>query len=108
VGAYTQKNGQTASSDLAEVSAVVPAAELGVATRPLGTVAHHWAQTSCAAHPVGFKGMVVAAKVLAASAVDLLADPATVAAVKEDFRKATEGKPYLSPLSADAKPQVSR
>ncbi|HUM13637.1 MAG TPA: amidohydrolase [Myxococcaceae bacterium] len=108
VGPYTQKNGQSASSDLAEVSAVVPAAELGVATRPLGTVAHHWAQTSCAAHPVGFKGMVVAAKVLAASAVDLLADPATVAAVKEDFRKATEGKPYLSPLSADAKPQVSR
>ena len=54
---YAVKNGGTASSDIGEVSAVVPLAELNVATRPLGTAAHHWAQTSCAAHPVGFKGM---------------------------------------------------
>jgi aminobenzoyl-glutamate utilization protein B len=65
---YAVKNGGTASSDIGEVSAVVPLSELNIATRPLGTVAHHWAQTSCAAHPVGFKGMLVAAKVLAASA----------------------------------------
>ncbi len=93
---------------LGEVSAVVPLAELAVATRPLGTVAHHWAQTSCAAHPIGFKGMEVAAKVLAASAIDLLTDPATVASAREDFRKATDGKPYQSPLAPDAKPQASR
>ena len=105
---YAVKNGGTASSDIGEVSAVVPLSELNVATRPLGTVAHHWAQTSCAAHPVGFKGMLVAAKVLAASGVDLLGDPATVAAAKADFQKATGGKPYQSPLPADAKPQASR
>ncbi len=64
---YAQKNGGTASSDIGEVSAVVPLVELGVATRPLGTVAHHWAQTACAAHPIGYKGMMVAAKVLAAA-----------------------------------------
>ena len=105
---YAPKSGNTASSDLGEVSAVVPTAELAVATRPLGTVAHHWAQTSCAAHPVGYKGMLVAAKVLAASAVDLLTDPATLTAAKDDFRKATEGKPYQSPLAPDAKPHASR
>jgi len=108
VSPYTVKNGDTASSDIGEVSAAVPLSELGVATKPLGTVAHHWATTSCSAHPIGFKGMLVAAKVLAASVVDLLSDPATVAAAKEDFRKATEGKPYQSPLPADAKPQASR
>jgi aminobenzoyl-glutamate utilization protein B len=104
---YTLKNGDTASSDIGEVSAAVPLSELGVATKPLGVVAHHWATTSCSAHPIGFKGMLVAAKVLAASAVDLLSDPAAVAAVKEDFRKATDGKPYQSPLPPDAKPQAS-
>jgi len=108
VSPYTARNGNTASSDLGEVSAVAPSAELGVATRPLGTVAHHWAQTSCSAHPVGYKGMLVAARVLAASAVDLLSDPTAVAAAKEDFRKATDGRPYVSPLAPDAKPRASR
>jgi aminobenzoyl-glutamate utilization protein B len=104
---YAEKNGETASSDIGEVSAVVPLAELGVATRPLGTVAHHWAQTACAAHPIGYKGMLVAAKVLAASTTDLLADPATVKVAREEFAKTTEGKPYVSPLAPDAKPRAS-
>ena len=52
--------------------------------------------------------MLVAAKVLGASTVDLLGDPAAVAAAKEEFKKATAGKPYESPLAPDAKPQASR
>ena len=103
---FREKNGNTASSDIADVSAVVPLSELGVATRPLGTAAHHWAQTSCAAHPIGYKGMMVAAKVLAASAVDLLADASVVAAAKADLQKEMKGKPYVSPLTADAKPKA--
>jgi aminobenzoyl-glutamate utilization protein B len=83
----------------------VPLAELNVATLPLGAPGHSWAQTVCAAHPIGQKGMMVAAKVLAASAVDLLSDPALVQAAKDDFQKATKGKPYVSPLAADAKPR---
>jgi aminobenzoyl-glutamate utilization protein B len=101
---FAPRTGGTASSDIGEVSAVVPLAELGVATRPLGTAAHHWAQTSCAAHPVGYKGMLVAAKVLAATGVDLLGDPAAVKAAKDDFVAQTKGKPYASPLAADARP----
>jgi len=99
-------HGATASSDIGEVSAVVPLAELDVAARPLGTAAHHWAQTSCAAHPLGFKGMHVAAKVLGASMLDLLTDRNAVAQAKKEFAEATQGKPYVSPLAADAKPQV--
>jgi aminobenzoyl-glutamate utilization protein B len=107
VMSYVAKNGSTASSDIGEVSAVLPLAELGVATRPLGTAAHHWATTSCSAHPVGYRGMLVAAKVLAASTTDLLADPATVKAARDEFAKTTEGKPYVSPLAPDAKPRAS-
>jgi hypothetical protein len=50
--------------------------------------------------------MGVAAKVLGASLVDLLTDPKAVAAAKEEFAKSTQGKPYVSPLPQDAKPQV--
>jgi aminobenzoyl-glutamate utilization protein B len=103
---YTQKNGSTASSDLAEVSAVIPVAELGVATRPLGTAAHHWAQTACAAHPIGYRGMAVAAKVLAATGVDLLGDPKLVVAAKDEWKVQMGGKSYVSPLASDAQPPV--
>lgn len=105
---FAHKNGGTASSDIGEVSAAVPLAELNVATRPLGTAAHHWAQTACAAHPVGYKGMAVAAKVLAASAIDALADPAIVQAARAEFAVQTKGKPYVSPLPPDAKPVAPR
>jgi len=99
-------HGDTASSDIGEVSAAIPLAELRVATRPLGTASHHWATTACSTHPLGTKGMMVAAKVLGASMVDLLADPAAVAASKAEFAKATRGQPYVSPLPPDAKPAV--
>jgi aminobenzoyl-glutamate utilization protein B len=103
---FGPRQGSTASSDIGELSAAAPLAELNVATRPLGTAAHHWGQTSCAAHPLGFKGMEVAAKVLGASLVDLLRDPKLVAQAKDEFINSTQGKPYVSPLSPDAKPVV--
>jgi aminobenzoyl-glutamate utilization protein B len=103
---YGPGHGGSASSDIGEVSAALPLVELRVATRPLGTPAHQWSQTSCAAHPLGGKGMLVAAKVLASSAVDLLKDPGAVRAAKEELAKATKGKPYQSPLTADARPAV--
>jgi aminobenzoyl-glutamate utilization protein B len=103
---YGPGHGGSASSDIGEVSAAVPLVELRVVTRPLGTPAHQWSQTSCAAHPLGGKGMIVAARVLASSAVDLLKDPGVVRAAKEEFAKGTKGKAYESPLTADAKPAV--
>src|SRR6266849_6302782 len=103
---YGPGHGSTASSDIGVVSASAPLAELYVATRPIGTAAHHWAQTSCAAHPVGLKGMLTAEKVLAGSIVDLLGDAATVAAAKAEFAKSTKGKGWVSPLPPDAKPVV--
>lgn len=104
VVAYGPMHGGTASSDVGETSAVVPLAELAVATRPQGTPAHHWAQTSCAGADVGRKGMHVAARVLAKSLEALLASPAKVAEARAEWVKTTKGKPYVSPLAEGAKP----
>lgn len=103
---YAPGHGSGASSDIGEVSAAVPLAELFVATAPLGAPSHQWSWASCAAHPLGLKGMETAAKVLGASLADLLTDPQAVAAAKAEFQKATKGKPYQSPLASDAKPVV--
>ena len=98
--------GASASSDTGEVSAAYPLIELGVQTAPTGAPWHHWDVASCAASPMGVKGMLVAAKVLAASTTDLLRDPAAVSAAKAEFAKATAGKAYVSPLAPDAKPKT--
>ena len=49
--------------------------------------------------------MLVAAKVLAASTTDLLKDAESVARAKAEFAKATESRPYVSPLAKDAVPK---
>lgn len=102
---WVSPNGGTASSDIGEVASVVPLAELGAAVRPLGTPAHHWAQTSCAASPIGYKGMMVAAKVLAGTGLALLTEAKAVQAAKEEFAARTKDNPYVSPLAPDAKPK---
>lgn len=98
--------GASASSDIGEVSAAHPLAELAVATGPAGAPWHHWDVTSCAASGIGVKGMLVAAKVLASSALDLLADPAAVAKAKAELERTTGGKAYVSPLAKDAVPKT--
>ena len=103
---YAKGRGVSASSDIGEVSAAYPLIELGVETAPSGAPWHHWDVASCAANPIGVKGMLVAAKVLASSAVDLLTDPAAVAAAKAEFTKATGGKPYVCPFPKDAVPKT--
>ncbi len=103
---WAKGRGASASSDTGEVSAAYPLIELGVQTAPTGAPWHHWDVASCAAAPMGVKGMLVAAKVLGASTVDLLKDPAAVAAAKAEFAKATAGKPYVTPLAPDAKPKT--
>jgi aminobenzoyl-glutamate utilization protein B len=105
---FALHNGGTASSDIGEVSAVVPLAELNIATRPRGTAAHHWAQTACAAHPIGYKGMAISAKVLAASTIDALGDPSIIKAARDELRAQTQGKPYVSPLPPGARPVAPR
>ena len=103
---YAPGHGSGASSDVGETSRALPVAELAVATGAAGQPWHHWAVTSGSGHALGQKGMLVAAKVLASSLTDLLADARTVAAAKAEFQKATAGKPYVSPLAKDAKPAV--
>lgn len=102
---YGPGHGATASSDVGETSAVVPLAELAVATRPLGTPAHHWAQTATAGHGLGQRGMLVAAQTLYGACLALLGTPELVQKAKREFQNATGQQPYKSPLPASARPE---
>ena len=52
------------------------------------------------------KDMIYAAKVIAASAIDVLEDPEIIRRAKEEFVRRTGGRPYASPIPADVKPRI--
>ncbi len=95
------------STDVGDVSWVVPTAGFGTATFVPGTPSHSWQSTACAGMSIGHKGMVVAAKTLALTALDLFTDPKEVAAAKSNFADRKAGKDYSSRLPADQKPPLN-
>jgi len=95
------------STDCADVSWIVPTAgELGTATFPLNTPGHSWAIVSCSATSAGIKGMLTAAKVLAASGIEVLMDKSIVRKAREEFDEKTEGFTYKSAVPSDRKPPI--
>ena len=95
------------STDVADVSWIVPTAEFTAATFVPGTPGHSWQSTACAGSSIGRKGMVVAAKTLALTAVDLLTTPAEVEAARRSFDQRRAGQEYRSRLPADQKPPLN-
>jgi aminobenzoyl-glutamate utilization protein B len=95
------------STDVADVSWVLPTAQFTTATFVPGTPGHSWQSTACAGSSIGRKGMMAAAKVLALTAIDLVTDPKLIDAAKASFEKRRAGFTYRSRLPADAKPPLT-
>jgi aminobenzoyl-glutamate utilization protein B len=96
-----------ASTDAGDVSWTVPMAALVTATFVPGVPAHSWQSAACAGMSIGRKGMVVAAKSLVLTAVDLYTDPQQVAAAKASFEKRRAGYEYRSRIPADHQPPLT-
>ena len=73
------------STDVGDVSWMVPTARLRMATGVPGTSAHTWQAVSAGGMSIGMKGMVNAAKVIAGTAFDLYNDPETVKNAKKEL-----------------------
>lgn len=82
------------SSDLSDVSYVTPTCMLFSACYPLGTPNHTWAVTACAGQSIGQKGMLYAARVMAASGLRLVRDPELVKKVRASYEAALGGAKY--------------
>ena len=75
------------STDVGDVSWVVPTAGLGAATWVPGTAAHSWQAVAAGGTSIGHKGMIVAAKTLALSAIDLMSDEKLIEAARQEFER---------------------
>jgi aminobenzoyl-glutamate utilization protein B len=91
------------STDVGDVSWVVPTVQAYGATWAIGTPGHSWQMTAQGKTPAAHKGMVQAAKAMAATALDCLRDPALIASAKADFAQRTKTFAYKSPLPAETK-----
>jgi aminobenzoyl-glutamate utilization protein B len=96
----------TGSTDVGDVSWVVPTVQLSAATWVPGTAAHSWQAVAAGGMSIGAKGMMVAAKTMALTGAELFATPATIAAAKAEFeRKRGAGFTYTTVLGTQ-KPQL--
>jgi aminobenzoyl-glutamate utilization protein B len=94
------------STDVAEVSWLTPTTSLSVTSEPEGTPGHHWAVVACAGTSIAHKCLQTAAKVMAATGLDILQSPALLKKMRDEWAAKTKGKPYISPLPPDLTPPV--
>jgi len=94
------------STDVGDVSFAVPTVGMRAATWVPGTPAHSWQAVAAGGTSIGTKGMMVAAKTLAVTAMDLFSSPDIVAKAKLEFLKA-RGKDFkYIPLLGDRSPAL--
>jgi aminobenzoyl-glutamate utilization protein B len=77
----------TGSTDVADVSWTVPTGGLYTATWVPGTAAHSWQAVAASGSSIGVKGMIVAAKTLALTSIDLFTNSQLLADAKTEHRK---------------------
>lgn len=86
------------STDVGDVSYIIPTAQLTGAAWVMGTASHSWQATAASGMGIGQKAMIAAAKAMAVAGYELIMKPELLRKAKEGFLKDTGGKPYISPL----------
>lgn len=93
------------STDVGDVSHVVPTYQIYVAGQGIGCPGHSWQMTAYSGSHVGIASMLCAAKVLGLSGLRLLEQPELVEAAWDNFRQ-NQPEAYVSPLPEDLKPDL--
>jgi aminobenzoyl-glutamate utilization protein B len=88
----------TGSSDIGDVSWIMPFSTIFTATWPIGVNAHTWQAASASGSTLGQKGMLYASKIMAGMFYDIVNDSNIIESAKTEFEKRTVGKPYDCPI----------
>ena len=99
-------HGGEGSTDVGDVSWAVPTVQARVATCAVGTPFHTWQTVAQGKAPAAHKGMVYAAKVMAATACRVLEDSTVAAAAKATHLAQLSETPYVCPIPDDVGPPV--
>lgn len=89
------------STDVGDVSWIVPTVQMSAATVPLGCPGHSWQNCASSGSSIGNKAMLVAAKTMALCGWDLVQHPEEIAKAKSEFDELTKDSPYKCPFPKD-------
>jgi aminobenzoyl-glutamate utilization protein B len=98
--------GNSGSTDVGDVSYALPTVGLRAATWVPGTAAHSWQAVAAGGTEIGTKGMLVASKTMALTAIDLMSNPVLLAKAMEEFTKSKGDYKYKA-LLGDIKPALN-
>ncbi len=94
------------STDVGDVSFTVPTVGMGAATWVPGTPAHSWQAVAAGGTSIGNKGMMIAAKTLALTTINLLQDGELVKKAKVEFLERRGADFKYIPLLGDRAPAL--
>lgn len=95
------------STDVGDVSWVVPTAGFTTSTWVPGTAAHSWQAVAAGGTSIGNKGMMVAAKTMALSIIDVYTNPAIIDAAWKELKKRTGENFKYESLIGDRPPALN-
>ena len=101
-----ESRGGEGSTDVGDVSWAVPTVQARVATCAVGTPFHTWQLTAHGKTALAHKGMVYAAKAMAATARDLIESTSTLEAARKLHDERLAVTPYECPMSDDVQPPI--
>lgn len=94
------------STDVGDVSWLVPTVGFNTATWVPGTPAHSWQAVAAGGMSIGHKGMLLASKVLAKSAADLVRSPETIKQAQAELKKSQGDDFKYAALLGDREPPL--
>ena len=94
------------STDVGDVSWVVPNSGFSTATWVPGTPAHSWQAVAAGGTSIGHKGMINAAKTLALTAYDLMTNAAVVQKARQEFEQKRGANFVYKPLIGERAPPL--
>ena len=94
------------STDVADVSWVVPTVSLWGANYAIGTPFHSWQMTAQGKSSIAIKGMTHAAMVMAATGSDLMTDKKILDKAWDEHSKTLGKEGYTSPISLSSSPPI--
>ncbi len=86
------------STDVGDVSWIVPTVQMSAATVPIGCPGHSWQHCASSGSSIGHKGMLVAAKTMALTALELIDNPEIIKKAWKEFNEKTKDSPYECPF----------
>lgn len=103
-----ERKGGGGSTDVADVSWVVPTIEFNTTQFVVGAPGHSWQHTAASGSSIGHKSTIFAAKTMTGAAIDLIINPSLLASVREVWESDMAGLTYHSPLPEGHQPPLNQ